>query len=289
MKPIFYSEEEEMLLSEIIKKPREFFITHKINLSPGRQKMFARGKNMLAKGFPLAYVLGFKWFFGNKFSVNPNVLIPRPETELLVEDVWEQIRKIPKDKNNKIIIADVGTGSGAIVISIAKELEKIRGDARNIYLMGTDISGEALKVAKTNARAILRRKKIKFLKGNLAMPIFSELRRSSFQPEKTFIIITANLPYLSKKELVAPSIKKEPKSALLGGKQKGFETIARFIGQIAKENKLQSAALASVFLEINYNQARMAKKTIRENFPRAKIKLKKDLAGFYRLANFELP
>ena len=218
------------------------------------KKLFARRQ----KGEPIAYILGSKEFYGLNFKVNKNVLIPRPETEQLVEQV------IKYAKNKKLKIADIGVGSGAIIISSAKNL--------NGQFFGTDISKKALSIAKQNAK--IHQVKINFYQGNLLEPLNN----------KKIDIITANLPYLDKAEkILLPSsdtkgLKFEPKIAWDGGSD-GLDYYRKFFKQ-TKKFKIRPKA---IFLEIGHNQALEIKKLARQALPQYKFKIKKDLCGFDRL------
>ncbi len=298
MKKRFLSREDQILLSEILKKPGEFFICRdgdeiSAEMNAEQKRKFRKMKIALAKGLPLAYVLGHKWFYGNKFRVNKHALIPRPETEIMVDAIAETA-----SKRKSVLIADTGTGTGAIIISAAKKL----GRARKFEFFASDISAKALELARKNARAISPRK-INFAKGNLAEPLIAHLHKKAagekagkktagekIPGKKPFLIIAANLPYLSKQELLEPTIKKEPKLALYGKGKKGFKTIAAFLGRLSKARgflQAKSSGIA-IFLEINYNQAQAAKKIIAKKFPGARLTIKKDLGGFYRLVKIEL-
>lgn len=281
------NQEEELLLSAVLNKPREYLIAHpELKLTYAQAKKFSLMKRKLASGWPLAYILEYKWFYGYKFYVDPNVLIPRPETEMIVEKAINDIKSFAADKSKKIIIADIGTGSGAIIISFAKEIISLKLEKKtNFY--ATDISAKALAIAQKNAKNILGRStKINFMRGNLAQPLLKEILIPKIGKESS-LIITANLPYLTKKELNEKSIRKEPKLALYGGSaknKKGFDKIESLIKQLAQAN-LKSA---KIFLEINYNQEKIAKKVIKEKFPKSKVKTLKDLSGFYRIVEVEL-
>ncbi|MDB4940350.1 MAG: prmC [Candidatus Doudnabacteria bacterium] len=260
--------EKEIILSEITGKSKEFLIAHQdfvLNKkqSAGYKKMLSQ----LQRGNPLAYVVGYKWFFGNKFTVTKNVLIPRPETEQLVE---RAIQLNDKATFKKVI--DVGVGSGAIIISLGKTLNKLKAD-----FYGIDISSKALAIAKKNSKNILKNSSIKFVKGNLINPLAKKL---SGQQK---VLITANLPYLSKKELREPTIKKEPRLALYGGKN-SYDLIEKFIKQVSLLDLKQSVIL----LEINYNQAKALSSKIKKYLPNADIKIHQDFSKFDRIIEITL-
>jgi release factor glutamine methyltransferase len=270
--------EEELLLSEILGKSREFLIAHPEpmeKLSSTQKMRFASGVKKLQSGIPLAYILGYKWFRNNKFFVNPNVLIPRPDTELLVDKVLELAAEIKPD-----IIADIGTGSGAIIISIAKELKKSAP-----ALFATDISPKALAVARKNAKSILKSdNKIQFKTGSLLKPL-------KLLSKPLRILIVSNLPYLSARELKEPSIKYEPRLALYGGKvsHHKIEQLLKQISAISASGFAESESAQKkqpqifVLLEINFNQGAKLKSLAKKYLPAHQAEIYKDLGEFQRV------
>src|SRR5207248_5109727 len=153
-------------------------------------------------GEPVAYLVGHKEFYGLDFLVDRRVLIPRPETELLVESALSVCRE-KLDAGQVPIVADIGTGSGAIPITLALE------EPRLPYLYATDISTDALEVAYLNSKRHAVEQRIRLLQGNLVEPL----------PEPVDII-TANLPYVGTEEMdvLAPDVLAyEPHLALFSG------------------------------------------------------------------------
>jgi len=261
------SDAEEIILSGLLGKPREFLIAHagELHLKDSQLRTFEFLRRKLTAGWPLAYLVGYRWFYNRKFFVSPAVLVPRPETELLVEKTLLAARSLrPK------FIVDVGTGSGAIIVSLRKEL------SASAKFFAVDISAAALKMAKQNARQ-LRSAKIKFIKGSLLTPLFKTLRGQQR------VIICANLPYVSKKELAEPSIKHEPRLALYGGKNP-TEKIARLLQQISMLKLIKS----EVFLEFNWGQSREIKNLAKKYLPDSKIEIHKDLSGHDRATKISL-
>ncbi len=291
----------ELIKAFVLKKPREFFIAH-----PEYQvsKLASEQVNKLIKkrtrGIPLAYLLGKKEFFGLNFTVNKNVLIPRPETELMVEKV---LQKIKNSKNQEIILIDIGTGTGCIPISIIKTINPTLpsptrgGKGRGFAVFATDISQPALSVAKKNAKK--HNVKIKFLHGNLLEPFLChpEFISGSFPKSNLLksisgekmlkqvqhdIIITANLPYLTPQQLKQePSIKHEPHLALVAGKDglKYYRELLKQINILTSDYRLQT----TVFCEINPEQTKNIKLLTKKILPQAKITLHQDLAGKNRV------
>ncbi|MEK7651979.1 MAG: peptide chain release factor N(5)-glutamine methyltransferase [Patescibacteria group bacterium] len=254
----------EILIAEVLKKSKEYVLTHpEIKLSPAQKKRLNKMETLIKKGLPLAYVLSYKWFYGHKICVNKNVLIPRPETETLVDLAisWAKQNK-PKT------IIDIGTGSGAIIVSLKRNIKT------KAQFFGSDISKKTLLVAKQNAKGL----NISFKQGNLSSP-FTKLLKKNFEN----VLITANLPYLEPKQLLEKSILKEPRLALVGGK-KGLEKIERLLKQLSKLNLKNSLIL----LEINYNQAKKLSSVIHKLMPKAKTTIHKDLALWDRIVEIKI-
>ena len=198
----------ELLLSKALNKSREEILINldkKIdekNISIFRGYLKRRSKNE-----PIAYILGEKEFWSKKFIVNKGSLIPRPETELLVDKLIEQY------KNKKITILDIGTGCGCIVLSLLSKLSKSFG-------VGVDISKNAILIAKKNAKELELSDRTKFF-------------TKSFESvnNKKFDLVVSNPPYIVRKDLknLSDDIKKyEPRMALDGGND-GLDLIKKVI------------------------------------------------------------
>ncbi len=193
----------EVLLAHVLKKEATFLLTHDnnhVSFWP-----LHRYKKLILKrksGVPVAYITGHKEFYFLDFKVSKHVLIPRPDTELLVEEV---VRAIKEDyKNKKVTLVDIGTGSGCIPIAVLSQCKKVRG-------IGIDISKKALKIAKFNAKKHGVSSRIEFIQSNL-------LEKVDLKPKKDeIIILTANLPYIPRQFELHPSTDYEPDVALYGG------------------------------------------------------------------------
>jgi len=253
----------ELLLAHALNTPRAFLIAH------GDEKMgtLARWKfhtlvQKRKRGIPLAYLTGHKEFYGLDFLVNKHTLVPRPDTELMVEEVMQEIKK----SKNQITIIDVGTGSGCIPISI---LHTIRTSGLSVICKyyATDISKKALNIAKQNADK--HNVHITFKHGNLLEPFSPELRTLNSQ-----LIITANLPYLTQTQFdEEPSIQHEPHSALVA-EHEGLALYEELLKQI-KTYHLKP----KTYLEIDPSQTKKISNFITDIFPTAKIEIQKDLSG----------
>jgi release factor glutamine methyltransferase len=180
-----------ILLAHTLKKDKVFLFAHpEYTISAANE---ARARSFFSRRThcePIALILGHKEFYGRDFAITKDTLIPRPETEILVDLALEEIRKYKTAGVKKIALVDVGTGSGNIIITLAKETKKtLRLPDIRYYAM--DISAPALAIAKKNARQHRVNNIIKFHKGNLLDPYLphTETKRST--------IIAANLPYLA--------------------------------------------------------------------------------------------
>jgi release factor glutamine methyltransferase len=200
-----------LLLSAASIGEEQFFSSPDLRLSRKQERDYFQLIAKRLTGFPLAYLSGTKEFWSIPFRVLPGVLIPRPETELIVEKVLEL------SSQNQETIVDIGTGCGNIAVSVAKELPQAQ-------IIATDISTKALKVARLNASA-QKINHILFARGNL----FSPLQKLKLKRKCDFIV--SNPPYVSEEEWAAfpQEIKgHEPKRALVAG-DTGLEVIQKII------------------------------------------------------------
>lgn len=262
--------EAEILLSHNIKKPREFLLAHGENkLTKIQQAKYKNLINKRVKGWPVAYLLGYKEFHGFKFTVDKNVLVPRPETELLVD---EAIKLVSPDST----IIDVGTGSGCIIITLIRIIENLKLKIKKFVAL--DISEKALSVAKKNAKNN-KIKSIRFLKGNLLEPILNNKIKSSK------LLILANLPYGWKVwknncSMETKSLQFEPQKALFAG-QNGLALYKKLFKQISELSTHNNSG--NLLCEFDPRQTAALKKMLKAELPQAKFTIKKDLAGLNRL------
>ncbi|KKQ06774.1 MAG: Release factor glutamine methyltransferase [Candidatus Moranbacteria bacterium GW2011_GWE1_36_7] len=273
----------EILIANSLKKTREFVLTYpEQTITRLQETKIKKDISRRMKGEPIAYIVGHKEFYGLDFIVNKHTLVPRPETEMIVELVTSnQQSVISKNSNAKNIIIDIGTGSGNIIISIAKTLAtSYELPVTGYSFFATDISKEALKIAKKNAKLIGVDKKIKFLHGDLLKPL---LKAKKLMPNK--LIITANLPYLSKEIYQSAPIdvkKFEPKSALYSA-EAGLAHYGKLLQQIQKLLAASYELRVTIFLEISPEQKQPLMKLIKNILPKARMEFKKDLAGKWRI------
>ncbi len=218
------------------------------------EKRFIEGVDKLVKNEPLNYVLGYSYFYGYKFLVNENVLIPRFETEELVGLVLSKYDEY--FKGQKINLADVGTGSGAIAISLKKEEPNL-----NVY--ASDISLKALNVAKENASN--NDADITFYQGSMLKPLIEN--------DIKLDILVSNPPYIKQDEVLDPSVKDyEPHVALFGGDDglKFYRMIFEDASKVLKEKSM-------LFFEMGYDQKENLTALAREYFSNGHIEVIKDI------------
>lgn len=253
--------EAEILLSHLLKIDRPLLY---VNLTRGLSSDQAVAYSALVRRRvnhePTAYITEHKEFFGLDFQVNPNTLIPRPDTELLVEKAIE----LGKSFAQPCVIADVGTGCGAIAVALATNLPGAR-----IY--ATDISAAALEVARFNCIHYHLEDRITLLQGDLLEPL----------PEPVKLIV-ANLPYIREFELaeIMPEISEyEPHIALSGGED-GLQIIERLISQVQGKPIGNGALL----LEIGYEQGAAVSSIVNQYLTGARVSIMQDLRGLDRVA-----
>ncbi len=279
----------ELIISFILKKPREFILAHPEFILNNNQKIkIEQFINRRIKHEPLAYILGYKEFFGYTFKVTPDTLIPRPETEQLIENILQQVSS--KKLFNNLTILDIGTGSGNVIISLAKKIlptwtsdVQVRKN-RSLFLYGTDKSAKALAIAKDNAQKNNVTKIIKFLQSDLLNYFLLNSKKNSHLKNCRWII-AANLPYLSQKIYSSsPSSVKnfEPRSALYAS-QEGLYYYFQLFQQLQQLKKLYVIPSLTCYLEISPEQKIKLQKFFNKHLSNHTIKFQKDLAKKWRL------
>ena len=229
-------------------------LNHK--LSPQEEEAFWRQVKRRSNGEPTAYITGHREFYGLDFHVDPRALIPRPESELLVETALGLAQN-----HSLFTIADIGTGCGAIATSLALGLPKAR-----IY--ATDISAAALEVSSINCQKHRVTDRVRLLHGDMLEPL----------PHPVDLII-ANLPYVRESELTETGF--EPQLALDGGSD-GTEMIRQLCRQIA--SKLQPDGY--LLLEMGIGQREAITNLLPSLFPEGRIEVVPDLSGIERVIHF---
>jgi len=264
----------EILLSFCLKKNQIYLLTHyEEKITSTQQKKYFNLIKKRINNFPVAYLTNEKWFFGKKFFVNKNVLVPRPETEIMVEKI---IEKISNSSCKNIILIDLGTGSGCIPISVNKNLL-----SKKIQTLAIDISASALLVAKKNIKLHKLSKKIQLLKGNLLTPLIRENKyKKQINRSESLIIISANLPYLTPEQVKkSKSIQKEPRQALVAGTD-GLKYYRLLFEQISQHFNNKNVI---TFCEIDPSQKNKIKQLIKNKLPNSQISLEKDYKSHHRL------
>lgn len=254
----------QVLLAHILEKPRSWVIAYpESQIEDQRYLDIIEALSRLVQGVPLPYVIGHSEFYGIDFYLTHDVLIPRPETELLVERGISWLRNHPGQRK----AIDVGTGSGCIGIALAMNIP-------DLNILMTDISPEALGVAKTNVERYHLAERIEFKQANL-LDGFTE----------QYNLICANLPYIPSQVLKGlPVAGREPWLALNGGKQ-GTELISRLLDQA--RGCLAPGGI--ILLEIEASQGNAVKNIADGIYPASQVEIHKDLAGLDRCIEITPP
>ena len=242
-----------MVMEHTLKKSKEYIMIYdNKEITREERDLFVKNVKRLILGEPLQYVMGYQEFMKLKFLVNRNVLIPRQDTEILVEEVIKIAEKIENPE-----ILDLCTGSGAIAFSIAKYCK----DAR---ITAVDISEKAIEIAKKNAKFNGVLSKIEFIESDM----FKKLKKRKFD------IIVSNPPYIPTNEILKLSkdVQNEPKVALDGGK-----TGLDFYEKIAKDGDKYLNNQGFICLEIGYDQKIKVKTILESEHKYVNIRCIKDL------------
>lgn len=252
----------QVLLAMIFERPRSWVMAHpEARLSPEQEVALAEKLARLEKGEPLPYVLGRWEFYGLEFEVSPAALIPRPETELMIDAALNWLRS----RSRPCLAVDVGAGTGCITVALAAHV-------KDLTAIAADISLAALRVAQRNiCRHALQER---------AFCVQADLIPAAGAP---YDLICANLPYIPTDTLrELPVSRWEPWQALDGGAD-GLQAIRRLLEQAPEA--LRSGGLA--LLEIEASQGEVVQKLARAAFPQADIKLTQDLARRDRLISIQ--
>jgi release factor glutamine methyltransferase len=258
-----------VLVAHILAQPRTWVLAHpELQLTTEQQRQLDDSLARLERGESFPYVLGHWEFFGLEFDITPAVLIPRPETELLVERALAWLSESPVRRT----VADVGTGSGAIAVSIAVNMP-------DVHVLATDISHEALEVARKNASKHDALRRIDFVQCDLLPGHIPSLTT-----ERHFDLICANLPYIPTETLHSlPIYQREPTLALDGGED-GLALIRRLL-QMGPE---WLAPHGMILLEVESTRGIQALNYACDLFSEATIHLHQDFAGQDRLLEINL-
>lgn len=277
----------QILVAHTLNKPREWVVSHpEFSLSFWQLLKIRQLIRKRAKGVPIAYLTGHKEFFGFDFFVNKHTLVPRPDTEILVESVLNSppdSTPPSPDSGGNIVLIDIGTGSGCIPIAIQKTVQQ-KYPSLKLKTFATDISTKALKVAQKNAQK--HKAEMTFFQGNLLEPILKN-KNSLFGDRDTRIILTANLPYLTQKQFDEEhSIQHEPHLALVAD-DNGLALYKILLEQIQFLVSNFKSPITCYF-EIDPSQAVLLSEYIQNIFPDTKIEIIKDLCGRDRIIKIDL-
>ncbi len=252
----------EVLLAYLLQKERIYLYVHFDEpMQEDELKAFHNLVKMRANRIPVAYIIGEKEFMGLTFKVSCNVLVPRPDTEILVESV---LTRLPEEDG--LLLADIGTGSGAIIISLLKAREDMKGYA-------VDISEPALEIANKNAQLHKIAGRIEFLQGDLLTP----LKKCG---KESFFAIVSNPPYIPPQDLphLDPEVRCNEPSVALTDNRDGLEFYRRLL-RSAKDFLRADGFLAC---EVGKGQADDVKRLSEQN-GWGKVEVIKDLAGIERV------
>ena len=221
----------ELLLGHALKQSKEFLYMHpRLKLTPQQTSKLNKLAEKRRAGMPIAYLLGHKYFYGLKFKVTKDTLIPRPETEWLVEKTVDIVNRKLNSKTRSVLrILDMGTGSGCIAISLSKLL-----DGNKVTIEASDISSKALTVAIENS--LTHKAPVKFVQSNLFDKITGR-----------YDIVIANLPYVPVKEYrkLTQALKHEPRTAITDDTD-DFKLIRTFLANVKKYLKKDGIVLMEV-------------------------------------------
>ncbi len=254
----------QVLLSHVLDRPRTWLLAHpETCLSSDQSDHLETGLSQLISGVPLPYITGSREFYGMQFLLTQDVLIPRPETELLVETALEWLEDHPGRKRT----LDVGTGSGCIAVSLAKSVPELSVTA-------CDISAEALQVARKNASVHGVAGRVHFLESDLYSAV-----------QGKYDLICSNPPYIPSAILRSLEVyQREPTLALDGGAD-GLVIIRRLVRH--GRERLRKGGL--MLVEIDSRHGPDARRLAEAAFPGAAVVVLPDLAGLDRCLRIEIP
>ncbi len=218
--------------------------------------------------WPVAYLIGYKEFYGRNFVVNKNVLIPRPASELLVEETINSVKRLANPQN---FVIEIGTGSGCIAISLKLALPQTK-------IIATDISSSALKIAHLNAKNYKINHQLEFIAGDMLTPLLG--RKNCLKDS----LIISNPPYLLPGE-ITKALKFEPKIALIDGSD-GLNWYKKLFSQISGLTPANRPS--GLILEINPLTSDPLVTLTKNILPLCQVDVKNDLSGFKRLLTVNL-
>ncbi len=263
------ADEARLLLAEVLGVSLAWVLAHPEAVVPAdRRLLFQSYVDRRTALEPVAYIVGHKEFYGLDFEVGPAVLIPRRETELLVEVALAAASRLIAAKGRGLLVADLGTGSGAVAVALAVHQPRLR-------LVAVDSSPAALAVARANATLHRVVDRIDFHRGNLLQGV-----------DRRFDIVVGNLPYIPSAQVphLMPDVSRyEPHEALDGGPD-GTAIIRRALEQAAVRMEVP----ASLLFEIGDGQGTALSSFARGIYPTADVDVARDYAGFERILSVHL-
>ena len=267
----------DLIVSVVLKKPKAWLYANpNTAILPAQLKSIEGMLRRREQGEPLEYILGTADFYDLTLQVNSSVLIPRPETEMLVDCAIKKVRDLKKSKTKNIVLLDIGTGSGCIILALANNLRKIKG----VSYVGSDMSFRALRVATQNIRNYSMNGRIKLVKSNL----LGRAVQSAIPPENPFLIITANLPYIAPDQYLhlPRSVRSfEPRRALIA-EDCGTQLIKKLITSTNRWG-IEKKYRFEMLMEIDPRQSQMLVAYLKSKFSALWFEFQKDLSGKKRL------
>ena len=243
------------------KEPHELYLMYDEEVNVELETKFLAGMEEYYQGKPIQYIKGVETFFGRDFKVNENVLIPRYETEELVENILYRIDDYFAD-NDQLTLCDVGTGSGAIATSLALEEPRLK-----VY--ATDISREAVDVAKDNAKSLGAQ--VEFMVGDMLQPLLEKQIKVD--------IFVSNPPYIPQEQEIEAMVKdNEPHVALFGGNDGLY-----FYRKIFQDVNPLLNDRALLAFEMGFDQRALMEAALQEYFPNDPYEINKDINGKDRM------
>jgi release factor glutamine methyltransferase len=271
----------ELLLGSAIGTDRSVLLAHpEAPVGSGAAERFSEALDRRAGGEPVAYIRGIKEFYGLAFSVDARALIPRPETERLVElaeqEVIGRLTSSPRPRGSALLrIADVGTGAGTVAVALAVALRR-RGVFGEVEIIATEQSIEALDVARDNAVGHSVADRVRFIEADLLPPVVVS----------PFEVVLANLPYVRSDAIdglpIAASF--EPRAALDGGAD-GLQVIRRLLERLPEA----LAEAGTALIEIGGDQGDAIDRLVKDVLPGWSCAVELDLAGLPRVARLTKP
>ncbi len=256
----------EIYLRHVLKRDRSQLLADQRSSIPSEKwEEFQKGIQEHVTGVPIQHIIGYEEFYGRTFEVNEHVLIPRPETEELIYYGLDKIKKLFSNENHHLEAADIGTGSGAIAITLLLE------SPFSLQMKAVDISEKALTVAKENSQRLGA--DVSFYKGDLLQPLIQE--------EVQLDIFLSNPPYIpltDRETLADVVIEHEPELALFGGED-GFDLYKRLMTELPKVMK-QTFLIG---FEVGTGQGSTVAEMLQITFPHADVEVIHDINGKDRM------